>query len=192
MKKYLLPLFSFFCFAANGQTEAFIKKHYQEVNKQIEDSKQQGYEGPLYCNELVVNKNGKSWPAVGLFNETVSFWYNDDPNHLPASERNPKNVLLKVMLSSRRSSDAQTNEEYLFSGGVLLFYFYYWAEESNVWETRAWFNAKGVMFKSQVKKNDTILTEKQLNEEDNKDLRPSAKSILSLAKKLQDQFLLSM
>lgn len=192
MKKCLLLLTSFLYFSATAQTEAEIRKHYQEVNKQIEDSKQQGFEGPLYCNEWVTNKNGKSWPAVGIYNQTVSFWYDDDPGHLPASERNPKNVLVKVMLSSRRSSDAQTNEEYLYQDGIPLFYFSFWSEEGNTWETRAWFNNKGLMFKSQVKKNGTVLTEKELNEAGNKDLKPAAKNILSAARKFQEQFIQSM
>jgi len=192
MKKHLLLLTSFLYFTATAQTEADIRKHYQDVNKQIEDSKQQAYEGPLYCNEWVTNKHSKSWPAVGIFTETTSFWYEDDPNHLPGSERDPKTVLLKVAITTRRSSDALSNEEYLYRNGRLLFYFMNWGEEGNAWETRAWFSSNGFMFKSTVKKNGVQYTEKELNSEANKDQKPVSKKILAAAKKYQDLFLKSM
>jgi len=84
-----------------AQTETEIRNHYTEVNKKITESIEQGFEGPLYNNQWVTNKNGKSWPAVGIYTETTDFWYDDDPDHLPALERNPKNVLLKMNISRK-------------------------------------------------------------------------------------------
>ncbi|MGQ0740492.1 MAG: hypothetical protein ACT4OJ_15690 [Bacteroidota bacterium] len=90
MKKVVFSLWINLPLLALSQTETDIRKHYNEVNKQIEESIQQGYEGPLYQNQLTSNKNGKSWPAVGRYDETVNFWYDDDPGHIPATERNLK------------------------------------------------------------------------------------------------------
>ena len=82
-----------------AQTESDIRKHYTETNQRITESIEHGFEGPLYNNHWVTNKNGRSWPAVGIYTETTDFWYDDPPDHLPASERNPKNVLLKVNIN---------------------------------------------------------------------------------------------
>ena len=68
MKIFILSLLFYFPFKAFAQTEADIKKHYQEVNKQITESIEHGYEGSLYNNQWVTNKNSKSWPAVGNYN----------------------------------------------------------------------------------------------------------------------------
>ena len=190
MKVYLLFLLLYFPFKATGQTEAEIKKHYQEVNKQIKESIEHGFEGPLYYNEWVTNKNSKSWPAVVNYNETTGFWYDDDPNHLSAADRDHKNVLLKVMLS-RKASHLVTSEEYLYSNGKLIFYYSLEGEEGKQWETRIYFNSKG-MFKSSVKADGKELTAKDFATEEYRDFKPNAVVILTGAKKYQELFVKSM
>jgi hypothetical protein len=174
-----------------AQTETTIRNHYTEVNKKISESIEQGFEGPLYQNQLVVNKNGKSWPAVGRYEETVDFWYDDDPSHLPAVERNPKNVLLKVNMT-RKAGGFQVSEEYLFKAGKLLFYFSRQVEEGSMVETRLYFNNKGVMFKSSVKANELELTPKDFLDADYKELKPNPVAVMTEAKKYQEIFLKSM
>jgi hypothetical protein len=191
MKKMLVLLFICISFFAAAQTEADIRKHYTEVNKLITESTEHGFEGPLYLNQWVVNKNGRSWPAVGRYSETVNFWYDDPPDHLSAAERNPKNVLLKINLN-RLSSHLMTNEEYLFKGGKLLFYYSSRAEEGAIIETRLYFNNKGVMFKSSVKVNDIELTAKDFLDPDQKDLKPNPVAVMADAKKYQDLFIKTM
>ena len=190
--KQLLPLL-FICqsFFAIAQTETTIRNHYTEVNKQIAESIEHGFEGPLYNNQWVTNKNGRSWPAVGLYTETTDFWYDDDPNHLSAAERNPKNVLLKVNIT-RKASHLMTNEEYLYKDGKLLFFFSSQVEEGSMVETRLYFNKNGVMFKSIVKANELELSAKDFLDIDYKEFKPNPAKIKSEAAKLQDLFLKSM
>lgn len=177
--------------SAAAQTEASIRTHYTEVNKKIAESIEQGFEGSLYHNQWVTNKNGKSWPAVGIYADTVNFWYDDDPNHIPASERNPKNVLLKVNIS-RRSSHLMVNEEYLYKDGKLLFYYSHEGEEGNEWETRVYFNSKGIAFKTSAKANGKELTAKDFLMEEYKDFKPNPVFILTAGKKYQELFVKSM
>ncbi len=185
--------FIFLCSSvfASAQTEADIRKHYTEVNKQIAESIEHGFEGPLYSNQWVNNKYGGSWPAVGNYSETTDFWYDDDPYHLPATERNPKTVLLKVNVS-RKASHLMTNEEFLFKDGKLIFYFKNEGEEGNVWETRIYYNNKGFMFKSSVKANGKELTNKDFLNEEYKDFKPNATRVMINGKKYQDLFVKSM
>lgn len=191
MKKMFFFLFLVSPFFMTAQTETSIRSHYTDVNKRIAESIEQGFEGPLYNNHWETNKNGKSWPAVGIYSEITDFWYDDDPNHLPASERNPKNVLLKVTVT-RHSSHLLTNEEYLYKDGKLIFFFSSQAEEGNAWETRVYFNAKGIAFKTSVKANDKELTAKELLKEEYRDFKPNPVTILANGKKYQDLFVKSM
>lgn len=191
MKKTIFLILALAPLLLYAQTESDIRKHYTEVNKQIEESIEQGFEGPLYQNQLVINKNGKSWPAVGYFVDTVNFWYDDDPNHLPASERNPKNVLVKVNIS-RKASHLITYEEYLYKDGKLLFFYSHEGEEGNERETRVYFNNKGIMFKNSVKANGKPLSAGDFATEEYKDFKPSPVKIMAEGKKYQDLFVKSM
>lgn len=191
MKKILVSFLISWPVLLNAQTETQIRSHYTEVNKKITESIEQGFEGSLYNNQWVTNKNGKSWPAVGNYTETTDFWYDDDPNHLPASERNPKNVLLKVNIS-RKASHLMKNEEYLYKDGKLLFHYSHEGEEGNEWETRMYFNTKGILFKSSVKANGKELTAKDFLTENYKDFKPNAAATMADGKKYQELFVKSM
>lgn len=191
MNKFLLGLLLSLSFYVQAQSETDIRNHYNQVNKKITESIEQGFEGPLYQNQWIANKNGRSWPAVGLYNETTDFWYDDPPDHLPVEERNPKNVLLKINIS-RKSSHLMTNEEYLFRDGKLLFYFSHEGEEGNEWETRVYFNNKGIAFKSIVKANGKELAAKDFLTEEYRDFKPNPIRIINEAKKMQELFVKSM
>lgn len=191
MKKALLLVLICQSLFATAQTEATIRSHYTEVNKQIAESIEHGFEGPLYNNQWVTNKNGRSWPAVGNYTETTDFWYDDPPDHISAAERNPKNVLLKVNVS-RKASHLMTNEEYLYKDGKLLFFYSHEGEEGNEWETRMYFNTKGILFKSSVKANGKELTAKDFTTEEYKDFKPNAVTTMAAGKKYQDLFVKSM
>jgi hypothetical protein len=191
MKKAFLFLLICQALFAASQTETTIRNHYTEVNKQIAEPTWDGFEGPLYNNQWVTNKKGKSWPAVGNYTETTDFWYDDPPDHISAAERNPKNVLLKVNIS-RKASHLMTNEEYLYKDGKLLFYYSHEAEEGNEWETRIYFNTKGIMFKSSVKANGKELTAKDFLTEEHRDFKPNAVTTMENGKRYQDLFVKSM
>lgn len=191
MRKILLALFCFTGFCAFAQTETQIREHYTDINKQITESLEHGFEGPLYNNQWVTNKNGRSWPAVGNYTETTDFWYNDPPDHISAAERNPKNVLQKINIT-RKASHLMSNEEYLYKDGRLVFYYSLEGEEGNEWETRVYFNTKGIVFKSSVKANGKELTAKDFLTEDYKDFKPNGAKLLLKGKKYQDLFVKSM
>lgn len=191
MRKFLFPVLFLLPVIISAQTETDIRSHYTEINEQIAESIEQGFEGPLYQNQLVINKNMKSWPAVGYFADTINFWYDDAPGHLPATERNPKNVLVKVNIS-RKASHLITYEEYLYKDGKLLFFYSHEGEEGNEWETRIYFNSKGAMFKNIVKANGKELTAKDFLTEEYKDLKPNAATVLTNGKKYQDLFVKCM
>lgn len=186
MKKiffFILLCTSFHVFA---QTENEIRNHYQDVNKRIQASKEHGMEGELYCNEWVTNKNSMSWPAVGIYQETTDFWYDDDPNHISPEERDPKLVLLKVTIT-RRSASLSTTEEYLYKNARLVFYYNNETEEGKQWETRAWFNAKG-MFRSSQKADGKELSPAELAKPEFSDFKLTLANTRKYGKFYQDLF----
>ena len=191
MKKFFCLCLLLTSLLSIAQTETEIREHYQDVNKQIAASTEQSTEGPLYLNQWVANKNGHSWPALGRFEETTDYWYNDPPDHMNAKERNPANVLVKVNIR-RIAYHLQTIEEYLFKDGKLLFYFRQDGEEGKAWETRCWFNNKAVMFKSSVKLDGKELSKAELAKDEYYDTRPNAVTIQKQAKNYQDLFVKSM
>ncbi len=83
-----------------------------------------------------------------------------------------------------------TNEEYLYKNGRLVFYYTKETEEGKQWETRLWFNAKG-MFKSNVKADDKELTAKDLATKYS-DSKPKPLSVLKYGKLYQALFVKNM
>ena len=191
MRHLILLLFLALTLVAKAQTETEIRNHYTEINKKIKESLENGFEGSLYNNQWVNNKNGKSWPAVGNYSETTDFWYDDSPDHLSAADRNPGNVLVKVTVN-RKSSHLMSNEEYLYKNGKLLFYYNHEGEEGQEWETRVYYNSKGVMFKSSVKADGKELKTSDFLKEEYRDLKPNAVKIMNKGKKFQELFIKSM
>ena len=191
MKKTILFILISYSFFASAQTEADIRNHYAEVNKKIAGSIEHGYEGSLYNNHWITNKNGRSWPAVGYYSETTDFWYDDPPDHLSAEDRNPKTVLLKVTVS-RKAAGYNASEEYLYKDGKFLFFYSNEGEEGKQWETRVYFNTKGILFKSSIKADGRELTAKDLATEEHKDAKPNPARIMANGKKYQDLFVKSM
>ena len=190
MKKILITILTCLPVFGFSQSENDIRKYYQDVNKQIQTSIDGGMEGPLYCNEMVLNKNMKSWPALGVYQDSSNFWYDDDPNHLSTKDRDPKVVLVKVTVN-RRTASLVTTEEYLYKSGRLVFFFSSEGEEGKLRETRIWFYEKG-MFKSSVKADDKELTAKQLSSAEYADFKPRTANIIKYAKNYQGLFLKAM
>jgi hypothetical protein len=192
MKRFLLPCVLFISLAAHAQTETEIRAYYDNVNKQVQDALKHGAEGGLYNNQWISNKTGTSWPGVGIYGDTTDFWYDDPPDHIDTSERDPRKVLLKVTERSKAAADLSTYHEFLYKEGKLLFYYAYDLFGNDRWETRAWFNNKGFLFKSSVKFSGKELTEKDLVSDQYKDRKPDAKIISGAAKKFQGLFVKSM
>lgn len=109
-----------------------ISKRYEEVNNGIKQSIDQFKKGEpegahYYTNELVVNKNNKQWPAVGIYKKTITFWYTDDPNH--NEDEDGISVLDKITVVE--NSTYTQNSEYLFNDkGELIFYYFFYIHNS--------------------------------------------------------------
>lgn len=96
-----------------------IRRLDRQVNEQIAESERVVEGTGLYCNELVVNKGDKSWPAVGIYQTVFKFYYTFGDR-----EKDPyPNRLLKITVTTKRSARHEY-AEYLFNpAGQLIFYF---------------------------------------------------------------------
>lgn len=126
MKNTLFALFLILMtalFISAQTTEKTVEKilaYYNEVSekaKAAETEDDQGEFGELIMNELVINKRGHQWRAVGQFRETYKFFYKTTGESMYPETL----VLVKV---ERKVSDRSYTEEYLYNEkGALLFYF---------------------------------------------------------------------
>ncbi len=188
MHKVLLLVFISLPFSATAQTEAEISKHRLEIIKNIEASIEQGFEGSLYNNRLIINKTGKSWPAVGVYSDSIDFWYNDPPDHLSAEERDPVSVLVRVE-TCRQSSTLHTDEDYFYKEGNLFFYYEYKSQDNKEWETFIYFDKNKMAISSVVKTDGKNLTGKDFTiYPEYAKLEPDIASIFAEAKRYQDLF----
>jgi hypothetical protein len=96
-----------------------IKRISRQVNEQIAESERVEEGTGVYCNELVVNKRDKPWPAVGIYHRVIRFYYTFGDR-----EKNPyPDRLLKITVTTKRS-DKHEYAEYLFNpAGQLIFYY---------------------------------------------------------------------
>ena len=88
-----------------------IRRVSEQTNAQIEGSE-------TYCSELVVNKNDKSWPAVGTYKVVYTFYFTFGDR-----EKDPyPNRLVKATIEVNRAG-RQSFEEFLFNrNGQLIFH----------------------------------------------------------------------
>lgn len=124
--------------SANAQTSdkrvEEIRRIYQETNEQISAAEKDFSTSAIFLTELIVNKGGTMYPAVGIFSNTIKFYYAYGDR-----EENPyPNRLLKITVSTNRSANREWSE-YLFDrAGKLIFYYEKMGEESEA-ESRFYF-----------------------------------------------------
>lgn len=174
----------------SAQTESEIRNHYNEVNQQIKKSLTDGYEGPFYHNQWITNKNGTSWPAVGMYEAVTDFWYTYPPDIIDENE-NPSSVLLKVTVMNR-STSYRSEEEYLFQNGHLVFFYSRLDEGGDILELSYYFDSKGNSLSEIIRYNEKELVKNDTLLEPYKDVIILPEKIILTGKKLQDMFLVSM
>ena len=111
-----------------------IRRIYQETNEQISAAEKNFAESTIFLSELVVNKGGTMYPAVGNFRNTIKFYYaygNREENPYP-------NRLLKITVSTNRAAQHEWSEYLFDQAGRLIFYYEKMGEELET-ESRFYF-----------------------------------------------------
>lgn len=107
--------------AGNGQANyhgiAGIDQIVAQVNEQVAQSESQDEYSSIFRTELVINQRENPWPAVGIYQRTVRFYFTYGDR-----EKDPyPNRLLKITVTTKRSSRHEY-EEYVFNpAGQLVF-----------------------------------------------------------------------
>ncbi|MGQ0540530.1 MAG: hypothetical protein ACT4O9_01610 [Blastocatellia bacterium] len=110
-----------------------IRGRYLHVNYLIAESEKEPEHSSIFLTEIVVNKNNGSYPAVGIYNSTVSFYYTfGDREQNPYPDR-----LLKIVVSTKRSARSESVEYFFDEIGKLIFC----SENKEDEERRMYFNA---------------------------------------------------
>ncbi|HQU56888.1 MAG TPA: hypothetical protein PLG88_05640, partial [Chitinophagaceae bacterium] len=58
---FIVSIFSF------AQSVNEIQQYNEAINQQVAQSLAEKYDGPLYHNQWVTNKDSASWPVVGVY-----------------------------------------------------------------------------------------------------------------------------
>ena len=99
-----------------------IRRLYTKTSEAIAQARNGPEGGGLYCNEIVINRLGGSWRAVGTYQKKIIFWYSDQPEFAGLENRTPESALMKVEV--RETAAARTlYSEFLFDNGYLVFHF---------------------------------------------------------------------
>ena len=156
-----------------------IRRLDRQVNEQIAESERVEEGTGVYCNELVVNKRDKPWPAVGIYQTVFKFYYSYGDR-----EKNPyPNRLLKITVTTRRSA-RQEYAEYLFNpAGQLIFYFEKKDQEDAPVERRYYFFSEKLIRR---------MTGQRVVPINSREALEAARLTLSEKKKLVDVFLKSL
>jgi uncharacterized protein YecT (DUF1311 family) len=107
--------------ATDDAAIARIRKAYAETSAGIARA-QQGGEGGLYANELVVNSRRGSWRGSGNYAKKAVFWYADPPEFAVAEGKEGESVLAKVEVTETAAA-ATSYAEFLFLDGEPVFVF---------------------------------------------------------------------
>lgn len=101
--------------SVDRQIEA-IRMAYADAKAKIAAAKNEPETSSVYFNELRVNSGRASWPSVGIYNSTITFYYEI------RGEGPYPDSLFKVNVRTKRSARVET-EEFLFDpSGKLIFY----------------------------------------------------------------------
>lgn len=94
-----------------------IRAQVAEVDRTIAESEGHGEYSSIFRNELVLNRFGNPWPAVGIYQKTVRFYYTYGDREVdPYPSR-----LLRITVTTKRS-DRREYSEYVFDpAGALVF-----------------------------------------------------------------------
>lgn len=155
-----------------------IRRLSRQVNEQIAESESSVESTGVYCNELVVNKGDKSWPAVGIYRMVFKFYYTFGDR-----EKDPyPNRLLKITVMTDRSTRHEY-AEYLFNpAGQLIFYFEK-DDESSLAERRYYFASERLIRR---------MTGQRVVDINSREAVEAAKGALNEKKKLREIFLKSL
>lgn len=134
----LIIFVCFFSFAALGQIPRknieSIREICKATNAQIAEMSQHPDLSSVFATELVVNKHLAPYPAVGIYQRTVTFFYTYGDR-----EKNPyPDRLMKVNAEYSRSARTERAEFYFDNSGALIFVFFT-NEDSAVKESRLYF-----------------------------------------------------
>ncbi len=127
------------------KTVGSIKQRYTDIAEKArlcETDDDRGQHGDLFMNELVVNKRDHQWRAVGVYGQSVKFFYTggDSEKHLYPDR-------LVFVISDRKVSAREYYEEFLFAErGDLIFYFQRTENDAeSAGETRLYLKASKVI-----------------------------------------------
>ena len=141
-EKFSIKFYSncFIGFATRQSTE--IREYYKDIKSHTEYATDDSES--YYSDQIVRNNKNLQWRALGIYQDTISFWYKD--LHEASQQENNKSQdsawALVMVTSSTQMSVVEHYQEWLFKDGKLIFHFDKMTgyDEESSWEYRYYFN----------------------------------------------------
>jgi len=121
----LLIVLSFSSYAQNDEIQS-IRDHYYHVKTWINVSDPDSLEfNPYYHDIKIRNVNNSPWRAVGIFRDTIHYYYSDEmeAEEMDGNTEHDNSWALTMVITSTQYSMNFEYTEYLFSEGKLIFVF---------------------------------------------------------------------
>lgn len=121
-----------------------IRDYYYSVKKTIENQKPDSA-WYYYSDQIVRNRQDLPWRAIGIFHDTLTFWYDDLMSAtIEENENGDSTDALVLVTSSSQMSMMYLYREWLFLEGNLIFYYdrMIGYDEESSWEYRYYFDNK--------------------------------------------------
>lgn len=105
--------------SAQDKRIAEIRRIYQQTNELIKKAEKNFKESEIFVTEMITNKAGTPYPAVGIFGDDIKFYYTyGDRLKTPYPYR-----LLKIETKTYRSAMTTHNEYYFDADEELVFHY---------------------------------------------------------------------
>ncbi|MPL99802.1 hypothetical protein SDC9_46023 [bioreactor metagenome] len=119
-----------------------IREYYYSVKKTIE-SQTPDSAWTYYSDQIIRNRQDLPWRAIGIFHDTITFWYSDLMSAAMENDTEGDSTdALVLVTSSAQLSMMFIYREWLFLEGNLIFYYdrMIGYDEDSTWEYRYYFD----------------------------------------------------
>lgn len=139
---FLLVFFAIVTVSAQHDKVLEIREYYKAVKAHSGNAEQDSIW--YYSDQIIRNTNDHQWRAIGIFHDTLTFWYSDlmEASMQENNNTNDSAWALVLVTSSAQMSGITQYREWLFQDGKLVFHFdkMNGYDPESTWEYRYYFD----------------------------------------------------
>jgi len=139
---FIISLFAAIHSSAQHDKVLEIREYYKTVKAHSENAVQDSIW--YYSDQIIRNTNNQQWRAIGIFHDTITFWYSDlmDASVRDNNTTSDSAWALVLVTNSAQMSGINQYREWLFQDGKLVFHYdkMNGYDPESTWEYRYYFD----------------------------------------------------